>query len=557
MWVWLRPGGGAPGVPLVALDQMRTALVVLLLGAPLRVGCDCGESAPPATLGLTLADPKTGAKDVLTTQPAVLEVTGDERGRAWCVGEGLAEAPAADAPCWRTERPTRLTLSGGDGPKTVRLWVLDRYSVTPRGAEARISVTGAPPPITFDSGPRRVSFSRQAATPLSGGCTEPGGAIAVAGAVAGTGTCGVDLRWTVVVDFSPAAEGTLTVTGTQTHPTTGLASAPTTHAVVKDTAACRDATPRAQTPFAGGAGTAADPYRVCTAAQLQALAQNRDAVAQLRDDVDLAGRAWTPIGTDMAPFDGVFDGQGFTVHGLESAVAAPYVGLFGSLDGVVKNLTVAGVNLTVGDYSGALVGYQGTGAQILDCHSSGTLTCSGCVHIGGLVGQSHGDITDSDSSVVMLGAGYAVGGLVGHAYAGTIRRCFATGAVTGTGGAVGGLIGRSEIDVFDAYATGATDSGGAAQAGGLVGELISGTLTRCHATGRVTGGAQLGGLMGVCAGTSVASYWDTQTSGQTTSPGGTGLSTAQMQTATSFDGWDFATVWVLDPARARHPLLRR
>lgn len=536
---------------------MRTALVVLLLGAPLRVGCDCGGASAPAALGLTLSDPKTGAKDVLTTQPAVLEVTGDDRGQSWCVGEGFAEAPAADAPCWRPERPTRLTVSGGDGEKTVQLWVLDRYAETPRAAVAKISVKGSPPPITFDGDPQRISFSRQAATPLSGGCGEAGGAIVLSGGGTGSGTCGVDLRWAAAVDFTAAPEGAVTVIGTQTNPATGFASAPTARQVVKDTAACRDAPARAQAPFAGGSGSGSDPYRVCTAEQLQALAQNRDTVVQLRDDVDLAGRTWTPIGTDTAPFRGVFDGRGFTVRRLENSIAAPYVGLFGSLEGLVQNLTVAEVKLNVGDYSGALVGYQGAGAQIINCRSSGTITCSSCVHIGGLVGQSHGDLTDSDSSVVLLGAGYAVGGLVGHAYGGTIRRCFATGAVTGSGGAVGGLIGRSEGEVFDAYATGATDSAGAAQAGGLVGELISGKLTRCHATGLVKGGAQLGGLVGVGSGTTVASYWDTQTSGQAASPGGIGLSTAQMATAASFDGWDFTTVWVLDPARARHPLLRR
>jgi hypothetical protein len=39
------------------------------------------------------------------------------------------------------------------------------------------------------------------------------------------------------------------------------------------------------------------------------------------------------------------------------------------------------------------------------------------------------------------------------------------------------------------------------------------------------------------------SYWDTQTSGQATSAGGTGKTTAQMKKQATFVGWDFTSVW--------------
>jgi hypothetical protein len=52
-----------------------------------------------------------------------------------------------------------------------------------------------------------------------------------------------------------------------------------------------------------------------------------------------------------------------------------------------------------------------------------------------------------------------------------------------------------------------------------------------YATGAVTAGenSDVGGLVGYNGGTVTASYWDTQTSGQTTSAGGTGLTTAQLK----------------------------
>lgn len=55
-------------------------------------------------------------------------------------------------------------------------------------------------------------------------------------------------------------------------------------------------------------------------------------------------------------------------------------------------------------------------------------------------------------------------------------------------------------------------------------------------------GEYIGGLVGSgSVGVDTKSFWDIQTSGQTTSAGGTGLTTAEMQTASTFldAGWDF------------------
>ncbi len=69
----------------------------------------------------------------------------------------------------------------------------------------------------------------------------------------------------------------------------------------------------------------------------------------------------------------------------------------------------------------------------------------------------------------------------------------------------------------------------------------SGTITSCYATGQVSGDSRVGGLVGANSDTVTACFWDIQTSGQTTSAGGTGKTTAQMQTLSIFTsaGWDF------------------
>ena len=65
-----------------------------------------------------------------------------------------------------------------------------------------------------------------------------------------------------------------------------------------------------------------------------------------------------------------------------------------------------------------------------------------------------------------------------------------------------------------------------------------GTITASYSTGSITqegdGGAQIGGLVGSNTGTVTNSYWDTATSGQSSSPAGTGKTTTELQTPTAY-----------------------
>ena len=83
--------------------------------------------------------------------------------------------------------------------------------------------------------------------------------------------------------------------------------------------------------------------------------------------------------------------------------------------------------------------------------------------------------------------------------------------------------------------------------GDLVGGLIGrsgGIVTGCYSTGSVSSEGSswyLGGLCGSNWSTIANCFWDIDTSGMTTSSGGTGLPTAQMQMQATFTdaGWDF------------------
>jgi hypothetical protein len=96
--------------------------------------------------------------------------------------------------------------------------------------------------------------------------------------------------------------------------------------------------------------------------------------------------------------------------------------------------------------------------------------------------------------------------------------------------------------------------------GFIAGAESLGTVFRCYSTGPVSASRWAGGLVGVnAAGDVSGSFWDTETSGTSIGDGGTGLTTAEMQTAATFleAGWDFVDetengtddIWWIDEGR--------
>ena len=226
-----------------------------------------------------------------------------------------------------------------------------------------------------------------------------------------------------------------------------------------------------------------------------------------------SGAGFKPIGTDADPFTGNFDGNGYKITGLYiNRPTEDYIGLFGYLD--------SGVVVNVG---------------IEDCQIVGKY------EVGGLVGRNYGTIFDSYSIGSVQGK-YNIGGLVGENYD-TLSNSYSTGSVKG-GGEVGGLVGYNNGTISDSYSTGSIQ--GEYDVGGLVG-LNENIVTNCYSTGLVIGSGEVGGLVGYDWGGTVSnSYWDTQTSGLTTSAGGEGKTIEEMRQQATFEGWDFTTVWAIE-----------
>jgi hypothetical protein len=110
---------------------------------------------------------------------------------------------------------------------------------------------------------------------------------------------------------------------------------------------------------------------------------------------------------------------------------------------------------------------------------------------------------------------------------------------------VGGLVGRNSGSIADSYSRSPV-SLDCEYAGGLVG-WNAGSISSSYSRGVVSGGLFSGGLVSLGVGNITSSFWDIQTcgwgwlSGWEQLGGNAGLTTAEMQTASTFlaAGWDF------------------
>ncbi|NQT02490.1 MAG: hypothetical protein HQ580_10730, partial [Planctomycetes bacterium] len=259
--------------------------------------------------------------------------------------------------------------------------------------------------------------------------------------------------------------------------------------------------------------------------------------------------------------------------------------LVGYSDGaVITNCYVEGGSVSGDDYVGALAGNNN--GRITDCYAAADVT--GNNRIGGLVGKNDGFRFPPEDELEFVlsewgsiercyatGNVYGdnnVGGLAGE-NSGTIINCYSNSTVGAEGDASGGLVGKNEGRVMACYSNSNVNGdiavGGLAgrnsygqatncyamgsvagqwYVGGLVGSNTrsggrhEGTIEKCYSVTTVLGGHQTGGLVGNNLNREItACFWDIEASGKTTSYGGEGKTTAEMQTAGTFldAGWDF------------------
>ena len=217
---------------------------------------------------------------------------------------------------------------------------------------------------------------------------------------------------------------------------------------------------------------------------------------------------------------------------------------------------------------GGLVGYA---ASTVDS-SYATANVKGDDNVGGLIGSAYANVSYSyalgnvDGDGEGAGAGHDnLGGLVGYQHIGSISKSMALGSVSGTT-KLGGLVGRFDgTSISQSYANGnvtghyygdPADEVGNFQIGGLVG-YAKGSLDETYSSGVVKGmddepiytGCMVGYVNGSLS--VKKTYYDKSKCGLGIDGGENSVSltgtpdktTAEMQTQSTFEDWDFVNTW--------------
>ena len=339
---------------------------------------------------------------------------------------------------------------------------------------------------------------------------------------------------------------------------------------------------------------------IYTAQELNNIRNNLSEKYILMNDIDLKDWGnWSPIGIDSkTPFEGIFNGNGYSIKNMTIDIHSNnkniYAGLFGYVsNNEIRNLAILNSNIKaralyyVGDtyagnaYAGGIAGHVNS-ASIINCYTANTSINSSSnytAYSGGIAGLANsssliancyntGNVNASSSSSYTADA-YA-GGVLGNAFSSTITNCYNTGNITASSSKssdaiAGGITGLFSIStITNCYNMGnidASSSSGASNvyAGGIAGDssLFSTSITNCYTIGKITAVSSrltyVGGLVGYLGYFSSIenSYYINNISnankGNGTLINVKALSENEMKNKNNYVGFDFDTVWAIDP----------
>lgn len=304
---------------------------------------------------------------------------------------------------------------------------------------------------------------------------------------------------------------------------------------------------------ASAASDYSDYIPIFDANDLKAISENLDAKYILIKDIDLASENWTPIGTESAPFTGIFDGNGNTISNLN--ISGTYangaqIGLFGYANGAeltnvkLKNVqinilgtTASNAYLSIGPICGVIKN------TIIDkCDADGNIVCSAekgnYVRVAGIVGESYSSssITNCLSSCSLVGNAKSqncmVGGITAWLGASSIAKCLFAGSINA---------GTSSTYVY-CGGIGASGDCGISESVVLASELNNNGISSAY-------GTSLNGY--ICWRNTSNNRVLTGISGNVTGLRGSGNSmiteeqAVNQNTYTDMD-WDFNDIWFMD-----------
>lgn len=202
------------------------------------------------------------------------------------------------------------------------------------------------------------------------------------------------------------------------------------------------------------------------------------------------------INENLKRFAGTFDGNGFSIRGMNIANNKKYQGLFGYQSGTISNLTIKFSNVKGESAVGVIVGLNE--GKIVNCKVENT-TISGIKKVGGIVGvtlsSSSIDNCETVEETVICGEDY-IGGIVGYAnnnvtIINSINRANLRGSkyVGGVAGITFYGTNLNNISCIDANISGNE------YVGGLVGYSDS-QIENSYNTSNIKGNKYIGGIVG-------------------------------------------------------------
>lgn len=239
----------------------------------------------------------------------------------------------------------------------------------------------------------------------------------------------------------------------------------------------------------------------CT--ELQNMRNNLTEDYELGGNIDcsipMGEEGFEPIGDGTTPFEGTFDGKGFTIYEIyANRPSEDYVGLFGRLSGATISNVIINGYFTGRNYVGVLAGaVQGDPVAIDQVGTNGEAIGSedGITNnfVGGLIGSTWTEttITNSyatgsvESTVNGTAAGSYAGGLIGNATNATITNTY------------------SAVSVY-AYSSGA---GAVGRAGGIVGALDNSVIRNSFGDSFPEEGTIVGGVAGDVSGSTITNSY--------------------------------------------------
>jgi hypothetical protein len=249
--------------------------------------------------------------------------------------------------------------------------------------------------------------------------------------------------------------------------------------------------------YSGGTGTAADPFLIANKTDLKYLSDNSSqwgfnfkqtanivfttADFESGGQFYYAGLGFNPIGNGTSSFNGKYNGNGFIIENLKiNRPTQVRVGLFGYTENsLIYKLGLKNVNI---------------------------------------IGSAE------------------VGGIAGLFFDSTLNECYATGIVTGVNfaGGICGAVGFSNLNNCYSMVNVPNNN----QTSSFIGVAEEVNVLNCYAVTTLTNNGSV--FLGYEQGIYITScYYDSQTSGTNVPNGATPKTTVEMQTQSTFTGWDF------------------